>query len=138
MYKPTDKKRIKKQIIKGIEKGLSIIQLTAGKETPDANTINNWLNKDTDFLKEYARAKENHFILESYKMLEIIDSCGLTKEEIMKARAQVDVRQWFLGRLKPKRFGSNTAQTNIQINNVQPVTGMQILDSTEEMPPLEE
>ena len=130
MYSLEKKETIKESIINNIRNGKSLNELCDTNNFPNRDTIHKWLNKDTHFYDNYMRAKEDHFIKEGLELLTIADNVGLTREEINKANLQVSTRQWLLSHLMPKY--SNKQQTNIQINNIQPVTGMSIVNEIEE------
>lgn len=133
MYSLIEKEELKNKILDKIREGQSLIKICKNKNLPNRDTINTWLNKDKDFSDKYVCAKELGFIKESYNLLEIVDNVALTREAIMKAKLQYEARQWLLSKLIPKKFGNAAQQTNIQINNITPVTGMQIVDETIEV-----
>lgn len=77
----------------------------------------NWLDKDTDFMQQYARAKSlcADFIAE--EVLEIADDSGedwatradgsryVDNEAVQRSRLRVDARKWYAGKIAPKKYG---------------------------------
>jgi hypothetical protein len=52
---------------------------------------------------QYARAKEDQCDLVADDCQDIADNC----EDSNKARLQVDIRKWYLSKIKPKRYGDH-------------------------------
>ena len=141
MYKPAEIKSIKKKLLKGIREGSSIEQLHSKNNIPSKNVIYKLLNKDAQFRDDYTRAREQQALFYAEKIGGVITALKTdsapSREKTDIARLEVDALKWIASKLLPKVYGSLNNQTNVQVN-IQPVTGMSILDSTEEMPPLEE
>ena len=134
-YKPIQVKRIKKTILKGIREGKSIDQMTNEKGIPSVNTVYKWLNKDAVFCEEYTHARKQQVKYYGEKIERVITELKAdtepSREKTDIARLEIDSLKWIAARMQPKVYGSNTMQNNIQINTVQPVTGMTIVDEVE-------
>ena len=131
MYKEDQLIEIKEIILNRLENGESLNVICKDKTLPSKQTIYELLKNDKQFSDNYARAKDVGIIKQSIDIMEIADAAGLTREEIQKATLQIETRKWLLSKLMPKKYGSQQQQTNVQVN-IQPITGMKIIDIPEE------
>lgn len=129
MYKPKEIKRLKKTIIEKIKEGKSINEIETKNGIPSNDTIYKWLNNDAQFKDNYLRARGDQALFYAEKIDNVIKELpdAPTREQLDKARLQIDAYKWTASKLLPKIYGAAAAQTNIQVN-VQPVTGMEIFD----------
>jgi len=130
MYKPIERKAIKKNILKEIRKGKSINEIKNKNGIPDDNTIYTWLNKDAEFKDNYVRARQDQAIFYAEKIQSVISDLKEhepSRELTDIARLEIDTLKWTASKLLPKVYGSSLNQTNIQVN-VEPVKGMTIVN----------
>ena len=89
-----------------------------GKSTREAariigcgeRAIRRWARDDAEFGRAFFMARDLALDSMAEECREIVDGCdGTSKEAIMKARAQADVRKWYLGKMAPKRYGDRLA-----------------------------
>ena len=137
MYKVTEIKKHKENILNRIQEGESLLQICKDKSIPDDNTVYKWLNIDAQFKDDYTHARQKQALFYVEKIENVIYKLKAdsehTREKTDIARLEIDSYKWVASKLLPKVFGSAANQTNIQVN-VQPVTGMQIVDTIEEDP----
>lgn len=125
-------KEKKENILKLISEGKSINEIANTNNIPDDNTVYKWLNKDKQFREDYVRAREQQALFYAEKIDKVINDLPdePTREQLDKARLKVDANKWIASKLLPKVYGSNQQQTNVQVN-IAPITGMEIVDSSE-------
>jgi hypothetical protein len=80
-------------------------------------TLWTWLDSDEQFVKQYARAKEEGHDFLAEQILEIADasendirtredgSTYIDNEAVQRSRLRVDARKWYLSKLAPKKYG---------------------------------
>lgn len=94
---------------------------------PDCATVFAWMRRFPEFLKQYARAKEESADAMAEDILDIADTPQIgavtkTKPDgsvetregdmIEHRRLQVDARKWLASKLKPKKYGDRVDLTN--------------------------
>jgi hypothetical protein len=87
---------------------------------PCVQTILTWLNTNTDFLAQYARAKEQQADFLAEEILDISDDGSNdfmtitkgdesynveNKEWTSRSKLRVEARKWIAAKLKPKKYG---------------------------------
>lgn len=91
-----------------IEDGLSLRKVCARDDMPNRASVNKWLNENSVFSDQYARAckvrRENKFE-EMYEIAEKTD-------EVQRARLLVDVLKWQLSKEEPKKYGDKIDMTS--------------------------
>jgi len=131
MYKPIERETIKRKVLEAIQEGQSINAIQKTNGIPDSNTLYRWLNKDADFRDNYVRARETQAVFYAEKIGNVIQDLKNSSEQSREltdiARLEIDSYKWIASKLLPKVYGTNQQQTNVQVN-IQPVTGMQIVD----------
>lgn len=107
--------------------GESLRAICRDESMPGERTVFTWLNKSPEFRQQYAHARE----LQSELMLDDIRDIAddgtndwmeklnrdgeptgfylLNKEAVMRSKLRVEVRQWIMARMAPKRFGDKLA-----------------------------
>jgi len=134
MYSIIEREKIQNKVIDEMIKGNSINSICKLKTFPEQKTIYNWLNKDKDFLQKYTHAREQQALFYAEKITNVVqelkDSSKHSRELTDIARLEIDSYKWIASKLLPKVYGTNQQQTNVQVN-IQPVTGMQIVDDTQ-------
>lgn len=90
-------------ICSGIAQGKSLV--TVCKEHKiEYRHVFKWIAEHPQFKDNYIRARETQA---DYLAEEIIDIAD-TEIDPAKARVRVDVRKWYAGKLKPKKYGDST------------------------------
>jgi len=138
MYKPKEIKRLKILILDKIAQGKSVDSIKRDGLIGSTKIVFEWLHKDAQFRKDYATARllQLQFYGERIQKRNESMPKNPTKEQIMLLREKNDTDKWIAARMLPKVYGSNT-MTNIQINNFEPVTGVEIVDIPEEIKPID-
>lgn len=89
---------------------------------PAMSSVFLWLSKHKEFSEQYAIAKEQAAEALAEEMFDIADNSSndwmeahsedaglaafkLNGENIQRARLRVDVRKWYLSKIKPKKYG---------------------------------
>jgi len=79
---------------------------------PGQSTVFEWLNADSLFVEQYARARDKGLDAMAEELLEIADEpVGSTDNgatdngAVARNRLRVDARKWYLSKLAPKRYG---------------------------------
>ena len=97
-------------------------------------TLWDWLETDTDFAQQYARAKEEGHDLLAEQILEIADasehdirtredgSTYIDNEAVQRSRLRVDARKWYLSKLAPKKYGEKVTATVEGVDPEKPIT----------------
>jgi len=125
---------LKDYILEQMTEGKSLSTICKEKNTISSAEVYRLLNKDTQFREKYTHAREQQALFYAEKMQQTIENLPEkpTREQVDRARLSIDTDKFISSKLLPKVYGSATTQTNIQINNVTPVTGMQIVNEIEE------
>ena len=90
------------RICREIASGASLRAICAAPEMPHIDTVRKWLaSGNTEFLAQYARAREEQADYYADEMVEIAD----TTDDPQKARLQIDARKWKASKLAPKKYG---------------------------------
>lgn len=88
---------------------------------PSIATVFSWMRKHDEFLKQYARAKQESADAMAEDVLDIADDgendwmerarpdgstfVALNSEAIQRSRLRVDTRKWLMAKMKPKKYG---------------------------------
>lgn len=122
-YDIEQKENILTAIFNDIENGDSLRKSLINNKL-SSKTFYEWIDKDEEKVKQYARACEDRAEMIADEILEICDSSeadvyqddnGETKIDgntVQRARLQVDTRKWLLGKLNPKKYGDK-----LDVNN---------------------
>ena len=80
-------------------------------------TLWSWLSNDTEFIKQYARAKEKCADHIADEILEIADESAndwqisedgsryVDNEAVQRSRLRIDARKWYASKIAPKKYG---------------------------------
>ncbi len=134
-YLPQDINVFKKNVLKYIRRGKSILQIVKLESMPDDNFIYKMLDKDKQFKDDYVQARQDQALFYAEKIestihdLKSLDADKKDRNTIDIARLEVDSLKWIASKLLPKTYGSAQNVNNIQVN-LTPVEGMQIYDGT--------
>ena len=139
MYKEAQVIEYKQIVLEELSKGKSLDQIVREDYIKDDNIVYKWLNTDAQFKEDYGRARLKQLQFYGERIQKTVSDLPEhpTREQIAKAALSVDADKWIASRMLPKVYGSNTSQTNIQVN-VQPVTGMSIIDEAVEVIPIDQ
>jgi len=88
---------------------------------PDVSTVFDWIHKNAEFAKQYARARELQADVLVDEIFEIADDNThdvitvedddgneyekVNHDHINRSRLRVDVRKWFASKVSPKKYG---------------------------------
>ena len=86
--------------------GESMRTICKDEDMPAVSTVFRWLTMVPAFSEQYARARDEQADTLADEILAIAD----TAEDAQKARLQVDVRKWYAGKLRPKKYGEKVTQ----------------------------
>ncbi len=64
-----------------------------------------WLRNDPARSARYEQARIDRAHRFADEVIELSDTVGLSKEEVAKARLQIDTRKWIAAKLYPKTYG---------------------------------
>jgi transposase-like protein len=117
-----------------LAQGESLRSVCRDEQMPDCATVFAWMRKFPEFLKQYARAKEESADAMAEEMLEIADdgrndwmerhggtddegnpkanTYVLNGEHVQRSRVRIDTRKWLASKLKPKKYGDRVDLTN--------------------------
>ena len=115
-----------RKLLSRIIEGRGLVSVCRDKDMPSKTTVYDWLADDDkkDFSDRYAKACEMRAELIFEEVMDIVDDVAPIKDEIAKARLQMDARKWFLSKLMPKKYGDRITDEiignddNITINVV--------------------
>lgn len=130
------------EIFKKIENGLSLRKALIEVHIP-AVTFYEWIDKDDEKAKQYARACELRAETIVDEILDLADQSNadayvddegnthIDGAAIQRSRLQVDTRKWLVGKLNPKKYGDKidvttggdkiqSAPSSITVNVVMP------------------
>lgn len=108
------------KICQRIVEGESVRSICRDEDMPNASTVFRWLSVHKSFSEQYARAKEEGAEALAEEMFEIADDghndwmerngkddAGWVAngENLQRSRLRVDVRKWYLSKIKPKKYG---------------------------------
>jgi hypothetical protein len=96
------------ELCKRLALGKSLRTVCKDDDMPGITTVFNWLHTHEDFVKQYARAKEEAADALVDEMLDIADD---SSDEPQSRRVRVDTRKWIASKLKPKRYGDKIDMT---------------------------
>ncbi len=121
--RPTDFcKEVADEICERLSKGQSLRTIEKDDLMPSARTIHRWLDKEEnkEFRQQYARACEDRYENIADEMFEIADDGSNdlmtiekgdnsyeveNKEVTNRSKLRVQLRQWYLGKVMPKKYG---------------------------------
>ena len=85
--------------------GEYLIHICADSHIPHISTVGSWAIDHPDFAAMYTRAREIRAELDIDEIKALSDNTGLSKEEIDKARLQIDTRKWAAAKRRPRVYG---------------------------------
>lgn len=128
MARPSEYTQEKADLICSLlSQGLSLRSVCAKKGMPDAATVFKWMRTHEEFLKQYARAKQESADAMAEEILDISDEgqndwmerhygenvAWVTNgEAIQRSKLRVDTRKWLMAKMKPKKYGESLDVTS--------------------------
>lgn len=118
------------QICERIFSGEGLREICRDPEMPSRSMIYRWLEANTDFRDQYARARDGLYDYWAEDIVEISDDATndwmerrseaekgagvqngyvLNGEHVQRSRLRVDSRKWLLSKLAPKKYGDKLA-----------------------------
>lgn len=91
-------------ICERMAEGESLRAICRDRTMPHRNTVLNWLADKSDFLGQYARAREAQADVLAEQILEIIDRA--TVKTVNVARLKFEGRRWLASKIAPKKYGT--------------------------------
>lgn len=109
-------------IISEIESGKSLISTLNTNGMPSTSTFYIWLESEKEKSKRYAHACEARELKILDEILEIADKQGedvkhtdsgdvINHNVIQRNRLQIEARQWYLGKVRPEKYGNKVDVT---------------------------
>lgn len=98
-------------ICERIANGESLRQICQDKSLPCRETVYSWIRTNSEFLDQYAQAKEWQRDLLLDEIIELADKATPTAINVKVAKLRIDVRKWLIGRLEPKKYGKQANPT---------------------------
>lgn len=108
-----------------IAEGRMVRDVCRDADMPSSATFYHWLDADSEFLKQYLRAKEiqsDSIVAEALEIADtkeadnVCDEYGNIKpnhEWIKRSELRVKTRQWIAARISPRKYGDKVEQTVI-------------------------
>ena len=105
MGRPTKyTKALGEKIAKRIAGGDSVRTIAKDDDMPSKPTILGWgINPEHPFFDQYEKARESRVEVLADELVDIADESD--NEGVQRSRLRIDTRKWYLGKLKPKRYG---------------------------------
>jgi hypothetical protein len=101
---------IANKICAQLSDGRSLRSICKYEDMPSQRAVYGWLSKRDEFVQQYARAREVQADLLFDEILDIADGAKDDPIDIQRARLQIDVRKWMVGKLAPKKYGEKVTQ----------------------------
>jgi hypothetical protein len=98
----TFNEEIATDICEWIANGQSLTKYCELPETPGYRTILQWLDKDAEFARKYARAREIQAEHHNDKIIDIADDPRILADD---KRVRIDARKWAAAKQWPKKYG---------------------------------
>lgn len=141
---PTEKKRVGRpsgytqaigdKICFRLVDGESLRSICKGKGMPTLSMVYRWLEKNTEFRDQYARAREWQADTLADEILDIANTPQIGIKKVSKAagvettegdmiehrRLQVEARKWYAAKLAPKKYGERQ-QIDMEVKDVTPM-----------------
>lgn len=90
--------------------GKSLRTVCAGEGMPSIATVFSWMRLHEEFLKQYARAKQESADAMAEELIDISDTENM--DDVQRARLRIDTRKWLMAKMKPKRYGDQLDVTS--------------------------
>ena len=104
-YTEEQKKEMFNKIIESICNGVSVRQILKKDGMPTFYALLDWMQKDEELAKQYARAKQESADFDADNVNYIAELCLRDKVTPAAARVAIDAYKWSAGKKKPKKYG---------------------------------
>ena len=104
-YTEEQKKEMFNKIIESICNGVSVRQILKNDGMPTFYALLDWMQKDEELAKQYARAKQESADFDADNVNYIAELCLRDKVTPAAARVAIDAYKWSAGKKKPKKYG---------------------------------
>ena len=104
-YTEDQKKEMFNKIIESICNGVPVRQILKNDGMPTFCTLLDWMQKDEELAKQYARAKQESADFDADNVNYIAELCLRDKVTPAAARVAIDAYKWSAGKKKPKKYG---------------------------------
>ena len=104
-YTEAQKKEMFNKIIESICNGVSVRQILKNDGMPTFYALLDWMQKDEELAKQYARAKQESADFDADNVNYIAELCLRDKVTPAAARVAIDAYTWSAGKKKPKKYG---------------------------------
>ena len=104
-YTEEQKKEMFNKIIESICNGVSVRQILKKDGMPTFCALLDWMQKDEELAKQYARAKQESADFDADNVNYIAELCLRDKVTPAAARVAIDAYKWSAGKKKPKKYG---------------------------------
>lgn len=101
-------------ICERIANGESLRQVCQDENLPCRETVYSWIRSNSEFLDQYAQAKEWQRDLLLDEIIELADKATPTAQGVQLAKLRIDVRKWLISRLEPKKYGKQATPSSLQ------------------------
>lgn len=126
--RPTDyTPELAADICSRLASGDSLRTVCKDEAMPSRSSVFLWIGKYPEFSDQYAKAKEEAAEALAEEMFDIADNSNndwmeqhsedaglaaykLNGENIQRSKLRVDVRKWYLSKIKPKKYGDKISQ----------------------------
>lgn len=92
--------------------GESLRTICKDESLPARRTVVGWRNTNAEFMRQYARARDDQAELYADEIVDICDETMADNEHVALARLRVDNRKWILSKLKPGTYGDKVQHAN--------------------------
>ena len=104
-YTKKKKKEMFNKIIESICNGVPVRQILKNDGMPSFYALLDWMEKDEELAKRYARAKQESADFDADNVNYIAELCLRDKVTPAAARVVIDAYKWSAGKKKPKKYG---------------------------------
>ena len=104
-YTEEQNKEMFNKIIESICNGVPVRQILKNDGMPTFCTLLDWMQKDEELAKQYARAKQESADFDADNVNYIAELCLRDKVTPAAARVAIDAYKWSAGKKKPKKYG---------------------------------
>jgi hypothetical protein len=102
--------KIAGKICKRLIMGESLNKICRSDEMPSTVTVYNWLKKYPEFENQYLISRDQQIELYADRLIDIADDA---EEDIRISRLKIAVMQWYVSKLKRRRYLHKAKQGNI-------------------------
>lgn len=117
--------KVADSICEQLADGRSLRTICSTQKMPNRSTVFRWLAENATFRDQYAHAREEQADTLADEIIDIADKAVLgervkkdsegkvierqTGDMVERSKLRIDVRKWYAGKLKPKKYGERVA-----------------------------